>query len=118
VHGIILALVIGKPVGITAGAWLATRAGLASGPEGYSWRQLIGGATLCGIGFTMPIFIASSAFQQDGDLALAKASAMVASLIAGLAGWLLLRSGGDTEKDEEAEADASSEDGKGQPASH
>jgi len=95
--GIILALVIGKPLGITAGAWLATRLGVAHGPEGYSWRQLAGGSALCGIGFTMSIFIAGSAFQQEGDLALAKASAMAASLIAGVLGWAILRSGGEAE---------------------
>lgn len=102
--GIILGLVVGKPLGITLGAWLATKVKLASPPKGFSWRQLAGGSALCGIGFTMSIFVATAAFNDEGDLALAKASAIVASVLAGCIGWFMLRSApaaGVAERDDE-----------------
>lgn len=89
--GIILGLVLGKPLGITLGAWLAVRTRLAAEPSDYSWRQLAGGACLCGIGFTMSIFIASAAFVEPAALMLAKLSVILASLIAGTIGWFILR---------------------------
>ena len=92
--GTILGLVIGKPIGITLFAWLATRAGVATLPSGATWRALVGVSLLAGIGFTMAIFIASLAFPQSpGLLDSAKVGILVASLVAGLAGWILLRAG-------------------------
>src|SRR5688500_4929935 len=63
--GTILGLVVGKPIGITLFAWLATRTGIATLPSGASWRALVGVSLLAGIGFTMAIFIASLAFPQS-----------------------------------------------------
>ena len=92
--GTILGLVIGKPVGIGLFAWLATRVGVAALPAGASWRALIGVSFLGGIGFTMSIFIASLAFPESpGLLDSAKVGILIASLVAGLAGWALLRVG-------------------------
>ncbi len=91
--GIIGGLVIGKPVGIALAAWLAVRAGIADLPKGITWRHVVGGASLAGIGFTMSIFIASLAFEAD-LLNAAKINILVASLVSGLIGWFLLRSAG------------------------
>ena len=92
--GTILGLVIGKPVGIGLFAWLATRAGVAALPAGADWRKLIGVSCLGGIGFTMSIFIASLAFPGSPALLdSAKVGILAASLVAGLAGWALLRAG-------------------------
>jgi len=89
--GIVTGLVVGKQVGITLFSWLAVRTGLASLPAGVSWRHIHGAATLGGIGFTMSLFIASLAFASAESLAMAKAGILIASTIAGLAGWWLLR---------------------------
>ncbi|MDN5869419.1 MAG: Na+/H+ antiporter NhaA [Nitrococcus sp.] len=92
--GILAGLVIGKPLGITLGAWLAARSGLADSPQEFNWRQVAGAGALCGIGFTMSIFIAESAFSDPTVLAQAKVSIMLASVLATLFGWRLLRGAG------------------------
>jgi NhaA family Na+:H+ antiporter len=89
--GIVLGLVVGKPVGITLFAWLAVRIGVAVLPEQATWRSLHGVSWLGGIGFTMSLFIASLAFGDAGLLDSAKVGILVASSIAGVAGWLMLR---------------------------
>ncbi len=88
--GVVLALVVGKPVGITLSSWLAVRFKLAALPEGVGWRQIAGVACIGGIGFTMSLFIAGLAF--DGALlASAKTGILFASTAAGGVGWLVLR---------------------------
>jgi len=90
--GVILGLVVGKPIGITLASWVAVRAGVASLPAGIGWRTLAGTALLGGIGFTMSLFIASLAFGGSAEaLTSAKLGTLVASLIAGVAGWMALR---------------------------
>jgi NhaA family Na+:H+ antiporter len=91
--GIVLGLVLGKQIGITLFAWLATRAGLTALPDGISWRQIYGTSWLAGIGFTMSLFVADLAFGTTGEVDLliaAKLGILLASLIAGVAGWLVL----------------------------
>lgn len=88
--GVILGLVLGKPIGITAAAWLAVRLDIAAKPTAYSWRQLSGAGALAGIGFTMSLFIAGQAFSDPGDYAAAKIAIFLASLVAGVAGVLIL----------------------------
>lgn len=83
--GVVLGLVIGKPVGILVFTWLATRLG-ASLPTGTSWSQIAGVASLAGIGFTMSLFVAGLAFPGSPLLSEAKLGIVVASLIAGVAG--------------------------------
>ena len=90
--GVVLGLVVGKAVGVTAFAWLAIKAGWAALPEGVTWRHIVGVACLCGIGFTMSLFIGSLAFGEGVLLDRAKTGILLASLISGVAGWLLLRS--------------------------
>jgi NhaA family Na+:H+ antiporter len=88
---IVLGLVLGKPVGIVLACMLAVRVGLAARPAAFSWRQLTGAGVLAGIGFTMSLFIAHQAFPGPADFAAAKLAVFVASMIAGFAGWALLR---------------------------
>jgi NhaA family Na+:H+ antiporter len=90
VFAIVLGLVVGKPVGILGGAWLATRLGVSSKPDAYSWRQLLGAGALGGIGFTMSLFIAAQAFDSAGDFSAAKIAIFLASIIASIAGVAIL----------------------------
>jgi NhaA family Na+:H+ antiporter len=90
--GVILGLVVGKPVGITLASWLVVRAGVADLPTGAGWRALHGVSWLGGIGFTMSLFIAGLAFAgAPALLDHAKIGILAASLVAGTIGWLLLR---------------------------
>lgn len=91
VLGVVLGLTLGKPIGLLGACWLATRAGIADLPEGVTWRHMLGTGVLAGIGFTMSLFIAALAFDSPGNLAAAKLSILLASLVAGSAGLLLLR---------------------------
>ena len=91
--GIVLGLVVGKPLGIIGFARLAVTAGLAQVPRDISWRQLSAVGTLAGIGFTVSIFISSLAFEDPAQLMEAKAAVLGASVIAGLLGYVLLREG-------------------------
>lgn len=87
---IILGLVVGKPLGMLSAAWLSVRTGLATKPAEYSWRQLAGAGALAGIGFTMSLFIAGEAFPIAADFTAAKIAIFTASILAGIAGTLIL----------------------------
>jgi NhaA family Na+:H+ antiporter len=90
---ILTGLFIGKQIGIFGALALAVRLGFAPKPEGTSWRQLYGAAMLCGIGFTMSLFIGALAFP--GDAALiddAKIGILAGSLLSAIGGYILLRS--------------------------
>jgi NhaA family Na+:H+ antiporter len=90
--GIMLGLVVGKPVGITLFAWLSVRLGLAALPVGTTWRSIRGVSLLGGIGFTMSLFISGLAFPGAPHLnEEAKIGIFAASLVAGIAGFLMLR---------------------------
>jgi NhaA family Na+:H+ antiporter len=85
--GVLLGLLVGKPVGVLLASWLAIATGLAVMPEGATRRQLLGVSLLCGIGFTMALFVANLAFGRGAEqLAAAKAGILLASLLAGAAG--------------------------------
>lgn len=88
--GILAGLVIGKPLGISLFSWLAVKLGLAERPSRTSWGQLLSASFLAGIGFTMSLFIASTAFDDAGLLTTAKLSILLASLLAGAIGFTLL----------------------------
>jgi len=87
---IVVGLVVGKSIGITAAAWLAVRSGIAAKPDAYSWRQLAGAGALGGIGFTMSLFIAGQAFPNPADYAAAKIAVFIASFIAAALGTAIL----------------------------
>jgi len=89
--GIILGLVLGKPLGIVFFSWLAVRSGQADLPEGVDWGQIAGAGCLAGVGFTMSLFISDMAFSGETLVREAKMGILAASLIAGVAGYLLLR---------------------------
>ncbi|MDX1624166.1 MAG: Na+/H+ antiporter NhaA [Gemmatimonadota bacterium] len=89
--GIVLGLIVGKQVGITLFSWIAVRLGWAALPSGTGWMRVWGTSWLAGIGFTMSLFIAGLAFGEGTDLlANSKLAILVASLISGVVGYLLL----------------------------
>jgi Na+:H+ antiporter, NhaA family len=88
--GILLGLLLGKPVGVLGFSWLATKLGIASLPEGVGWGAMTGAALLAGIGFTMSLFVAGLAFGEGGLLDEAKLGILVASAAAALLGLALL----------------------------
>lgn len=87
---VVLGLLVGKPVGITIFAWLAVRSGVAVLPRGVGWSQIVGAGVLAGIGFTVALFIASLAFEEEHFVAGAKLGILAASLFATLLGAALL----------------------------
>ena len=91
VLGVVFGLVIGKALGITLASWFATRAGLAAKPVEVGWSALHGVAWLGGIGFTMSLFVADLAFGPGALLDSAKLGVLLASVIAGLTGYVLVR---------------------------
>lgn len=88
--GILLGLVLGKPLGISLFSWLAVKLGVAELPNRVTWIQLFSATFLAGIGFTMSLFIAGTAFDQPEALATAKLSILLASALAGGLGFGLL----------------------------
>ncbi|HEX7052097.1 MAG TPA: Na+/H+ antiporter NhaA [Longimicrobiales bacterium] len=93
--GVMLGLVVGKPVGVLLFSWLAIHLGVATTPAGVEPRHFIGVSLLAGIGFTMSLFIANLAFGGTALLGAAKVGILAASAIAGAAGLLVLaRAGG------------------------
>lgn len=91
--GIALGLFIGKQVGVFVFAWFAVFLGLARLPAGVTWSQLYGAAILCGIGFTMSLFIGSLAFDTlaVGTEVNDRLGILVGSLVSAIAGYLFLR---------------------------
>lgn len=89
--GIAVGLFLGKQVGIMAACWLAVKQGWAIWPEGASPLQIYGVALLCGIGFTMSLFIGGLAFASDALQNAVKLGVFSGSLIAALTGYLMLR---------------------------
>ncbi|MBB5393307.1 NhaA family Na+:H+ antiporter [Herbaspirillum sp. SJZ102] len=90
--GIAAGLVLGKTIGVFGASWLMIRSGLASAPAGASTRQFVGVCMLCGIGFTMSLFIGGLAFQglsADFEAKL-KLGVLGGSILAGLLGTLVL----------------------------
>lgn len=126
VVGIIVALVVGKPVGIMLVAWLSTHVGGLKMPKGLRVRDLFPAACACGIGFTVSFLIASLAYKNPELSAEARFGVLLASLVAAsLSGVLLSRqskryaaleaarkaSGGHAEEEPEIEESALLEDG-------
>jgi len=89
--GIVAGLLLGKQFGITLFAWLAVKSGISEMPQGVSWLHIYGVGWLAGIGFTMSLFISDLAFAGSSLLDVAKSGILAASLIAGIAGLLILR---------------------------
>lgn len=88
--GIAVGLVVGKPLGIFLCTYIASRLGLTSLPPGLRWSSIFSVGFLAGIGFTMSIFITLLAFNDAQIITEAKVAILVASLLAGSIGYVLL----------------------------
>ena len=90
--GIALGLFIGKQVGIFGLCWLAIKLKIAQLPKSMDWLGLYGTATLCGIGFTMSLFVGSLAFKEAGALPFDERLGIISgSLLSGVLGFFILR---------------------------
>lgn len=91
--GIVLGLVVGKQVGVFVFAWLAVKTGLARLPDGVGFAQVYGAAILCGIGFTMSLFIGMLAFENAASgevIVIDRLGVLVGSLVSAVAGSAVL----------------------------
>jgi NhaA family Na+:H+ antiporter len=91
--GIILGLVIGKPLGIWFFSFLAVTLGICTLPKDLKWKNILGAGMLGGIGFTMSIFITLLAFKNDGEaiITYSKIAILIASFLSGTMGFLWLK---------------------------
>lgn len=91
--GIMVGLIVGKPIGITLFAFLCVKLGIGSLPKELQWKQILGAGMLGGIGFTMSIFITLLAFKNDGEAVItySKIAILVASFVSGTLGFLWLK---------------------------
>jgi Na+:H+ antiporter, NhaA family len=92
--GVAAGLVLGKLIGVFGSVVILVRSGLADLPAGASWGQTLGVALLYGIGFTMSLFIGLLAFEDPVMQDRVKFGILVGSLVAGLAGYIVLKSSG------------------------
>ncbi len=88
--GIMLGLLLGKTVGIVGFVFIFNKTGIVKLPSNMSYVQLLGVAMLAAIGFTMSLFITSLAFENPAQIVQAKIAILLASLVAGLLGFLTL----------------------------
>ena len=90
--GIAFGLFFGKQIGIFGLCWLAIKMKMARLPEGMQWSSLYGVSALCGIGFTMSLFIGSLAFAESGSDQLfdERLGIIVGSVLSGIVGGLVL----------------------------
>jgi len=98
--GIAAGLFIGKQLGVFAFCWLGIKLGLAQLPNGASWTHLYGIAVLCGIGFTMSLFIGSLAFEEEivSSLFDERIGIIIGSLLSGILGYMVLYYAGKDDK--------------------
>ncbi len=89
--GVTAGLIVGKFAGILFFTWLMVRTGVGALPQGANWRHITGVALLGGIGFTMSLFISGLAFKNPDFVEQAKYGILIASVIAGILGTLVLR---------------------------
>ncbi|MBA3581157.1 MAG: Na+/H+ antiporter NhaA [Gammaproteobacteria bacterium] len=89
--GIMLGLFLGKQFGIFIFSWAAIKLGISQLPKDANWLQLYGIALLCGIGFTMSLFIGSLAFSDPAHTAAVRLGVLVGSFAAGVLGYIVLR---------------------------
>lgn len=91
--GIMVGLIVGKPIGITLFALLCVKLGIGSLPKDLKWKHILGAGMLDGIGFTMSIFITLLAFKNDGVevITYSKIAILVASFVSGTLGFLWLK---------------------------
>ncbi|MBY6211912.1 Na+/H+ antiporter NhaA [Microbulbifer agarilyticus] len=110
--GVICGLVFGKLIGIVGATWIGWKLGWGELPKHSTFHHIIGVALLGGIGFTMSIFISELAFAGQNEMLIqAKAGVLLASLIAGISGFLILRRAPieESTQSEEIDVDATAE---------
>lgn len=90
-YGIILGLVVGKPLGILLFSSVGVTAGLCTLPKNLKWAHILGAGMLGGIGFTMSIFITVLAFKNPEIIVFSKIAILIASFLAGLMGFVYLK---------------------------
>jgi NhaA family Na+:H+ antiporter len=106
---IMAGLFVGKQLGVFGAIWLAVRSGIAPRPDGTSWSELYGASVLCGIGFTMSLFIGALAFPASpSKVEAAKLGTLGGSLLSAILGYLVFRfalrsPADDADEDEAAE---------------
>jgi NhaA family Na+:H+ antiporter len=89
---ILAGLFVGKQLGIFGAIWIADKLGVATRPRGARWRHIYGASILCGIGFTMSLFIGALAFPDaERHVEAAKLGILAGSLVSAMAGFLVLR---------------------------
>ncbi|MEY2928193.1 MAG: Na+/H+ antiporter NhaA [Pseudomonadota bacterium] len=88
---ITLGLLLGKQVGVLGGVWLSAKFKLATPPNGATWWQVYGTALLCGIGFTMSLFIGTLAFDTPTLTDQVKIGVLAGSILSAVAGYTVLR---------------------------
>lgn len=91
--GIAAGLLLGKAIGVFVASWLVVRLGFAHLPEGADWRAIFGVAVLCGIGFTMSLFIAGLAFEGASNdyVVQTRLGVLLGSLASAVIGFAILR---------------------------
>ena len=89
-YGVMLGLLLGKPLGIMLMSFIVVKSRLASLPENVNWLHMLGASILGGVGFTMAIFVANLAFEDEAMIATAKLGILAASLLAGVIGFVFL----------------------------
>lgn len=93
--GIVVGLTLGKLIGVTGGTWLALKTGIGSVPDTLRWGQIVGGAGLAGIGFTVALFVTELALDDEALVNQAKIGILAGSMSAALVGWLIFRLAGE-----------------------
>ena len=89
--GIAMGLFLGKQVGIFTSVWVSVKLGIAARPSHASWLQVYGVALLCGIGFTMSLFIGGLAFTDPDQADDVKIGVLMGSMLSAILGYLVLR---------------------------
>ena len=95
--GIAAGLFIGKQLGVMIACWLIFKLGVSTMPRGMNFKQIYGAALLCGVGFTMSLFIGGLAFAGETPLFDERLGIIMGSIVSGIAGYLMLKA---TLKDE------------------
>ncbi len=96
--GIALGLFLGKQVGIFGSVWISVKLGLASRPKDANWIQVYGVSLLCGIGFTMSLFIGGLAFADAAMADAVKIGVLMGSIASALLGYAVLRFASETNR--------------------
>jgi Na+:H+ antiporter, NhaA family len=107
--GVGTGLVAGKLLGIVSATWLAVRLGVARLPKGTTWRHVVALGATAGIGFTVALFVSELSFTDPDLVNSAKLGILGASLVAGVTGFLLLRSCPETDAGDPALAGGTTE---------